>query len=166
MPKRPHWSAERPAFQNARDILPGVVRRFFGAARKAAQSESPRNLHRLRLEAKRLRYTLELFESLYGPGLQRRLAQLRKLQGYLGDISDIGATTAMFENGADRRRIEVVRLQDYLRNRLADRLAAFRRYWKTVMDAPGERERWMTYVARFARPERSSTTSRHNSKSA
>jgi hypothetical protein len=70
----------------------------------------------------------------------------------------------MFENSADRRRFEVVRLQDYLRIRLADRLTTFRRYWKTVMDAPGERERWMNYVARFARPERSSTASRNNSK--
>jgi CHAD domain-containing protein len=143
-----------------------LVRRFFRAARKAAESDSPRNLHRLRLEAKRLRYTLELFESLYGPALQRRLAQLRKLQGYLGDISDIGTTSAMFNNGADRRRIEVARLQDYLRSRLADRLAAFRRYWKTVMDAPGERERWMAYVARFARPERSSSVLRSKAKSA
>ena len=154
MAKQPRWSAKLSAVENARTQLPSLVKRFFRAARKATKSESPADLHKLRLAAKRLRYTLELFESLYGPVLERRLSQLRRLQGYLGDISDIATTRAMFANTAGMRGPDLARLDAYLDTRLGDCLAAFRKYWRTVVDAPGEQERWMTYFARFARPER------------
>ena len=59
----------------------------------------PSARHRLRIAAKKLRYTAELFGPLFEhPRRQRRLvAALRKLQGVLGDMNDIHVGRALSE---------------------------------------------------------------------
>jgi len=42
----------------------------------------------MRIAAKRLRYTLELFAPLYGSGLKPAIAQVKKIQEQLGEIHD------------------------------------------------------------------------------
>lgn len=46
-------------------------------------------LHRLRIEGKKLRYTLEFFEPLFVPRIRVRLRMLRQLQDQLGEIHDL-----------------------------------------------------------------------------
>jgi triphosphatase len=48
----------------------------------------PRELHELRIACKRLRYTLELFESELGKGTQPLLKLLSKVQDHLGSLQD------------------------------------------------------------------------------
>lgn len=45
-------------------------------------------LHAMRISAKRLRYTLEAFEDLYGPQIKPFISQVRKLQDLLGTVHD------------------------------------------------------------------------------
>ena len=54
---------------------------------------SPTQLHELRIEAKKLRYLVEFFASLYpGKALRRYLATLRRLQDTLGILNDAAVT--------------------------------------------------------------------------
>ena len=53
-------------------------------------------LHRLRIECKKLRYSLEFFASLYNPGQMKQLiGQLKKLQNNLGDFNDLSVQQEM-----------------------------------------------------------------------
>jgi CHAD domain-containing protein len=45
-------------------------------------------LHRLRIAAKRLRYTLEFFEEVLGPQTEDLIKEMKKLQDHLGDLQD------------------------------------------------------------------------------
>lgn len=53
-----------------------------------SQPEKVAELHQMRIAAKRLRYTLETFASLYPDGLSGKLTILRAAQELLGDIHD------------------------------------------------------------------------------
>jgi CHAD domain-containing protein len=45
-------------------------------------------LHRLRIAAKRLRYTLEFFEEVLAPQTRALIKEMKKLQDHLGDLQD------------------------------------------------------------------------------
>jgi CHAD domain-containing protein len=87
-------------------------------------------MHRLRLEAKRVRYTLELFEPVYGEKTRLILESLKELQDKLGAINDCATTIEMVR----RNRGAAVAVR-----RLAgEREAEFRGHWKRHF---GSRER-------------------------
>lgn len=44
--------------------------------------------HRLRITSKRLRYTLEYFREVLGPGAQALINEIKQLQDHLGDLQD------------------------------------------------------------------------------
>src|SRR3954466_8622473 len=87
------WDERRSAAVDARRALPGLVADYFEEVRDfLAKRRKPKELHRMRLASKRLRYTLELFRPCYGRGLEQRLDALKKLQNSLGDVNDAVAT--------------------------------------------------------------------------
>lgn len=68
-------------------------------------------LHRCRIEGKKLRYTLEFYESVFGEPARTRLKLLREIQDRLGaihDRADLGAR--LHELAAAARRLEDGRL--------------------------------------------------------
>jgi CHAD domain-containing protein len=74
------------------------------------QAEEPpvETLHRLRIECKYLRYNLEFLASLLGDESSQVIAQLRKLQDDLGDLSDAVVSTQLVgagENGSDDKSV-------------------------------------------------------------
>jgi CHAD domain-containing protein len=147
MAKHSHivWDISKSAAENASSKLPKLARAYFRTGRAlfdAAPSASA--LHGFRLETKRLRYTLELFRSLYGPGLDRRLALLRSMQDYLGEINDCAVTQKL----VGRRRLKIA---VFLQNRMTRRTRALTGYWRRTFDAPGQQQWWTDYLARFAK---------------
>ncbi len=52
------------------------------------QPDAKEQQHRMRIAAKRLRYTMEAFEKLYGGALQDRIAIVKDLQDRLGELHD------------------------------------------------------------------------------
>jgi CHAD domain-containing protein len=144
------WDGSAGAAENAKKALPRLATRFFRKGRKlVAENASYEQLHAFRLEAKRFRYTLELFRPLYGPGLERRLAALRQLQQYLGEINDCVVTRTLFENlGAQRSRdAGLFRFLDQEASRIA---AEYRLYWSETFDQPGQERLWTAYLRTFA----------------
>ena len=71
--------------------------------------QDPKNikdLHDMRLEAKNLRYTIEIFQDLYTDRLETQLAVAQDMQGQLGDIHDDDNWIANLEKflKAERKR--------------------------------------------------------------
>lgn len=150
--KRIQWEERRGPGQNARSELPDLVAAYFAEVRQTlANHAKPAELHGLRLLTKHLRYTLELFRPCYGPGLRTRIAALRRLQQYLGEVNDCAAAAAVAAAFSRKNSPQQKRLDGFLRERRAKKIEEFRREWTQVFDASG-RERWWTgYLARHAR---------------
>ena len=126
-PKRP---LQRPPSACCRQM----AEELFRAGRGAALPNSTRlRMHRLRLKAKEVRYTLEIFEPVYGRKTKQMLEALKGLQEKLGAINDCATTLEMIRR--DRGAAVSVR-------RLAgEREAEFRTYWKEHFGSR-ERVRW------------------------
>jgi len=127
-------ASEETAGEAARRLLPPMIEELFRAGRGAAQPNSTRlRMHRLRLKAKGVRYTLEIFELVYGEKTKQLLESLKGLQEKLGAINDCATTLEMIRR--DRGAAAAVR-------RLSgERAAEFREYWKKHF-GPRERARW------------------------
>lgn len=147
--KKLQWDLNLNLADNARARLPNMAAELFAEGRKAARpSASPDSLHRFRLSVKAMRYTLELFRPLYGPGLEARLKKLRRLQDLLGAMSDCQSTIELVEDKLPRNsplRNNLVRM---LQERIRRKRSEFRRYWSEEFDAEGEEARWRRYLAR------------------
>jgi CHAD domain-containing protein len=148
---KPEWDKAADAVANARTVLPKLAANYFQLGRELlAGNPAPPELHQLRLASKKLRYTLELFKSCYGPGFGERINALKTVQQMLGEINDTVAAertiggVLVAETGDSERAVE------FLRKVGVDKAEAFRKHWAEVFDAPG-RERWWTdYLARHA----------------
>ncbi|MEQ1947270.1 MAG: CHAD domain-containing protein [Bryobacteraceae bacterium] len=116
------WDNTLGVFANARQVLPQMADDFFAAgASAAATNRDYEMLHAFRLRAKRFRYTLELFRSVYGRSMDQRLTQMRGLQDRLGGINDCLTTLELVASTAKtKRRIEAL---------LASRDRDFREHW-------------------------------------
>jgi CHAD domain-containing protein len=77
----------------ARRVLVPLTAQFFKARAAVAKLESTaEEMHRFRLTAKRLRYTLEIFGPVAGPRWKQRIEQIRGLQEHLGEVNDCVVT--------------------------------------------------------------------------
>lgn len=128
--------------QNLQRRLPKMAAKYFAAGRGAmSPGTSWNDMHQFRLQTKRFRYTLETFRPAYGPGLERRIEALKRVQTFLGDINDCIVTGNLLADieGAGE-----------LRARLAERADAktkkLRSFWMREFDAPGQEAAWLRYL--------------------
>lgn len=145
------WDARTAAAANARRGLPRLAAAYFARVRKLlADRPPPAKLHAIRLETKRLRYTLELFRPCYGPGLDARLAALRHVQQLLGEVNDCSTTERWIGHAAGPSPLRV-RILRFLAARSAAQAQVFHQAWTGVFDAPGQELWWTRYLSRHAR---------------
>jgi CHAD domain-containing protein len=145
---RPLWDSAKGAEENASQKLPPLARAYIGAGRALFAAKPTTGVfHKFRLETKRFRYTLELFQPCYGPGLEERLKLLRNIQDLLGAINDCGTTQKLL---GDRP----VRISKFLERRMALKTRALRLCWQQAFDGAGQEIWWTNYLARFARKPR------------
>jgi CHAD domain-containing protein len=88
------------AIRKFKDLLPAFESRLedFDKALKKS-SRKPEALHRLRVEAKKLRYAMELFAPCCGPRMMDSLyPQVEALQTHLGEAHDAAAALAVLEH--------------------------------------------------------------------
>ena len=149
-PGRPSWDSARSAEENASRRLPPLAREYYRAGRELfAVKPTVGAFHKFRLDTKRFRYTLELFQPCYGPGLEQRLKLLRKIQDLLGEINDCATTQKLLKAQPDR-------ISKFLERRVALRTRALRMWWRQTFDGAGREIWWTNYLARFARKPRRS----------
>lgn len=79
------------------ELLRQPMRRFAKAHDRFRRTGVMDDAHRLRIEAKGLRYAFELFGSLWGRGAQRRLRRLVAFQDALGEQQDAVVARGMVE---------------------------------------------------------------------
>ena len=141
--KKLRWDESLSAAQNARAALPELARSYFEKGRKlTGKLPTSTALHRFRLDTKALRYTLELFRPCYGPGLDRRLAVLRKIQAYLGAINDYATTIEMVAARLPSDAPERAGIETLLSTVAKRKLLEFRRYAQRLFNDLGEERRW------------------------
>ena len=139
------WDKRAGVAGNARRELPRLVSDYFARVRAfLAEDGTPRELHRMRLASKRLRYTLELFRPCYAAGLEERLDALKVLQDWLGEVNDAVASAGMLREALKRQP----KVRKFLEERAAEHAAGFARHWKETFDAPGHEAWWTGFLAR------------------
>lgn len=74
--------------ENARRVVAVRVAELYAHAPSVGQPQQAEALHDLRISAKRLRYTLELFEPWLGNAAHRQIERIKAVQDSLGDIHD------------------------------------------------------------------------------
>lgn len=122
------------AAEVARGIMPAMTDDLFRAGRRAARPGSTHyQMHRFRLMAKRVRYTLEAFDPVYGMSTTEIMESLKGLQEHLGAINDCAATLEMV---AKNREASAA-----VRSLASKRESDFRAYWKRHF-GPRVREHW------------------------
>ena len=81
-------SAELPAYLGMQRILAGRIAELWSWGAAISGQENARELHDMRIAAKRLRYCLEFFADFLGSSAEAVIAKLKQLQDYLGEIHD------------------------------------------------------------------------------
>jgi triphosphatase len=133
-------ASKENAKEAAQRLLPAMIDELFLAGKGAALPKSTRlRMHRLRLKAKEVRYTLEIFEPVFfdpalGSGIQTIMESLKGLQEKLGAINDCATTLEMIRQ--DRAAAAAVR------GLAGEREAEFRTYWKKHLGPPRDRATW------------------------
>jgi CHAD domain-containing protein len=106
-PKDLDWKLDQSVAANLSRVLPALAEEFFDSGNAAISARaSYQKLHRFRLQAKRFRYTLELFERFYGAEMSQGAEILKELQDRLGAINDCATTLVIL--GRDRRAVAAV----------------------------------------------------------
>ena len=108
-----------------------------GALTPAVVSGNPPDLHALRIEIKRLRYTVETFDSLVGPGAKLWGSRLREMQSTLGLVQDHTVALVQVEGflegtGEPLERASLELVRRILEGRRAAHIERFRWQWKTT----------------------------------
>ena len=144
--KQPRWSESAALEENLSEVLPRMAKKWFRAGDAAMKSGVPwEEMHDFRLLTKRFRYTLEIFQPLYGPSLAGRITLLRKLQTHLGRINDCVTTRSLLpdDDGAEILGRE-------LQRRAEKETEELRRYWAKTFAGPGPLAAWRNYLSRYA----------------
>jgi CHAD domain-containing protein len=81
-------AAVAPAYHTGQRLTSARLRDLLEAYDTAERSLAPEDLHALRIAAKKLRYTVEYFADLTGPGSARRAKRLARFQDFLGERQD------------------------------------------------------------------------------
>ena len=134
------WDCARPVDVNAHRALPRLAKEFFAAGTVTARAHPDyERLHQFRLLAKRFRYTLEMFEPVFGPEIARGVKELRGLQDKLGAVNDcITALSLIAANPDAVAAIEKL---------LAGREIALRSYWRERFDSR-QQAWWLDWLSR------------------
>jgi hypothetical protein len=79
---------EAGVLENARRVLAVRIAEFYSLAPLVPHPELSDALHDLRISAKRLRYTLELFRPQFGEAGKRQIDRVKSIQEALGTLHD------------------------------------------------------------------------------
>jgi CHAD domain-containing protein len=132
-PEFGHRAAER-----AGDVVPGMLqeawRKLRRAVRRRTRPPSDRELHRIRINAKRLRYAAEAVAPVAGKGALRFAQRVARLQTILGDQRDsVNAVRGLGEQPASGEAAFVAgQLAALERLAAADANARWRAAWRAL----------------------------------
>lgn len=142
-PKEGDWKLGQSLEANLCRVFPALAEKFFASGKAAISAHaSYQTLHRFRLQAKRFRYTLELFEHFYGSEMTGGAEILKELQDRLGAINDCVTTIVVL--GRDRGAVAAVG------KLLRQRKAVLQTYARSQF-VPQKLDWWKRWLAQPAR---------------
>lgn len=143
-----HWNNSEAIAPNLRRVLAKRWQEYLDTGQDAFSTKrSWTELHEFRIQTKRIRYTLELFEDYYGPAYEGLLERLRKMQNHLGDVNDLIAARQLLKKAAGTDEI-----REQLKGRAERKLAQTRTYWRKEFSDEAA-ARWTRYLRTQARPK-------------
>ena len=98
-----------PTLDNARRILRVRSAEFYSREGIVDDPTASEELHDLRISAKRLRYTIELFAHVLGPDANAAIGVVKDLQERLGDLHDADVRIALVADELESLAAEHVR---------------------------------------------------------
>ena len=107
--------------EHARPLIRRRYRQFRDDARLLRRASPHVEYHALRVRGKRLRYSIELFNDLFGATGRRVLNSLQRLQDLLGELQDLDATDARLQRLVETPRAELSPMAFVLIGRLIER---------------------------------------------
>jgi len=123
----PQNGAHVPVDVTVSDRLPKLVKRFLKGGDRARDAAE---LHQVRIDGKKLRYTLELLRPVYGARAAQPIEQMKTLQSTLGKVNDCRAVRRLVVDlGGDAE------VEDWLKTRQRKKMRAFRREWPDTAQA-------------------------------
>ena len=105
---------KQPVVANARKIIEVRLQEMLAFGEYAGDPTRIEEIHNLRIAAKRLRYTLEMFRFAFPKGLSDLIAEVKEIQEHIGDMRDadvmIERVTAIIdrENLARKERLQQI----------------------------------------------------------
>jgi CHAD domain-containing protein len=124
--------------ENARRILAVRMAEYYSYAPIVHVESAVEPLHNLRIAAKRLRYTLELFRDVFGETGERNIERVKAIQEELGEVHDHDVRLGLIDEEierADGEPVILTGLRGLHGRQLAGRRAhyqAFRELWERL----------------------------------
>ena len=140
-----HWEAKAPARAETARVLPELLRHYFEHGDRVMRpGTSDKRLHGFRLATKRARYTLELFQPLYGAAIHGHLDGLKQIQHVLGQLNDCQASLEMLEadleGACEREWLEAIEMRGDAKR------AEFAELWRDKFTDDTLRAEWIRAV--------------------
>jgi hypothetical protein len=111
--------------ENARRVLAVRIAEFYSYEPVVPYPELSEALHDMRISAKRLRYTLELFRPQFGKAGERQIERVKAVQETLGSLHDHDVRIEMIGDELSRLMVEQSRqTRSAIASASADELAA------------------------------------------
>ena len=126
-------------------VLVPMAQKFFRAGDRAAKPHSSGDsLHRFRILAKKFRYSVEIFQPVYGAVAEEWVGQIKRLQTLLGDMNDYRVAREMIVEMEARAS-----LADSFQRKQEKKADAFRKLWRD--EYTGAEKRWARSLERTPR---------------
>ncbi len=118
---------------------------FFEAWNHVLDQEDLEVIHEFRIAAKQFRYLIEVFQAVYGDGIEKKLKSLKKLQDHLGRLNDI--VTARSLVTSLNASAELIQWLDH--EELKARTALVQN-WRKSMNTKSQKSEWLRVFTRPA----------------
>jgi hypothetical protein len=101
-----HVDPQAPVLDNARRVLAVRIAELYSYEPVVPYPELSEALHDMRISAKRLRYTLELFRPQFGKAGERQIERVKSIQEVLGTLHDHDVRIELIGDELSRLMVE------------------------------------------------------------
>jgi CHAD domain-containing protein len=123
----PNGGSQDPLEETVRDRVPRLLKRLLKAGNRA---ESADDLHQLRIDGKKFRYSLELLQPVHNGRMKGALDLVTTVQSLLGGVNDCRAVRKLVQElGGDAE------VERWLKRRQKKKIREFRDQWPEIEQA-------------------------------
>lgn len=126
----PNGGGIAPLEDTARERLPRLARKFL---KDGDHASSAADLHHVRIEGKKLRYSLELLEPVYGVAAAAWIEKVKSVQSLLGNANDCHAVRRLVADVGGDDEVET-----WLKKKQKKKTREFRAEWEALAGALGD----------------------------